>query len=294
MREREAGWAASVGRTVAWPEEVIVHAFRFGVVATPQGGGTAWAEQVRRIADLGFSSVLSPDGVRLVSPLPALAMAAATANIRVGTFVLAAPLRPPASTAWEAHSLSVLTDGRFELGIGAGLPTTREAAQRFGLTYGSGAERLAQVEATIDALRELDGTARHTPVLVAAGGPKALALAGRRADLVTLAAGVLTAEDELDEADVVRAAAGARADTIAFATNIFVVGDDVPPEVARYIGVDAVTMAAHRSVALLRGTVDEMADELRRRRDRLGISYVLVNSAFCERLAPVARFLADS
>src|SRR4051794_32246362 len=125
-----------------------MHTFRFGVVATPQGTGAEWTRQVRHVAELGFSSVLSPDGVRLVSPLPALAAAAAVADICVGTFVLAAPLRPPASAAWEAHSLSVLTDGRFEMGIGAGLPTTREGAERFGLPFGTGAARLAQVEAT--------------------------------------------------------------------------------------------------------------------------------------------------
>ena len=51
-----------------------------------------------------------------------LAMAAAQTNLRVGTWVYASPLRPAWSTAWEAHSLSVLTGGRFQLGIGTGRP----------------------------------------------------------------------------------------------------------------------------------------------------------------------------
>src|SRR5258707_13903244 len=64
-----------------------------------------------------------PDGMQLPAPMPTLAFAAAaTTALRVGTFVLASPLRRPALTAWEAHSMSVLTGGRFEFGIGTGHP----------------------------------------------------------------------------------------------------------------------------------------------------------------------------
>ncbi len=167
--------------------------FRFGVVATPQGGGGQWRSTAQRVAELGYSTLLMPDGLQLLAPLPSLATAAAVADLRVGTFVLAGPLRPPRSAAWEAHSLTVLTDGRFELGIGIGIgigtgvPAVRQSAERLGLPCGSAAERLAQVEETIDHLRELDG-ATHTPVLIAAGGPRARALAAAKADIVTLAA----------------------------------------------------------------------------------------------------------
>ena len=68
-------------------------------------------------------SLLIPDSMFLLSPLPSLAIAASAADIRVGTFVMSVPLRAPAVTAWEAHSLWVLTEGRFELGWpGAGRP----------------------------------------------------------------------------------------------------------------------------------------------------------------------------
>ena len=56
------------------------------------------------------------------SPGPTLAVAAALTELRVGTWVYASPLRPAWSTAWEAHSLSVLTEGRFEMGVGTGRP----------------------------------------------------------------------------------------------------------------------------------------------------------------------------
>jgi alkanesulfonate monooxygenase SsuD/methylene tetrahydromethanopterin reductase-like flavin-dependent oxidoreductase (luciferase family) len=78
---------------------------------------------VRRIADAGYSTLLMPDVPQWQpAPGPTLAFAAALANIRVGTWVYASPVRPPWITAWEAHSLSVLTEGRFEMGVGTGRP----------------------------------------------------------------------------------------------------------------------------------------------------------------------------
>lgn len=267
-------------------------AFRFGVVGTPQRGGAVWRATARRVEQLGYSTLLMPDGLQLLSPLPSLAMAAGVADLRVGTFVLAGPMRPPRSTAWEAHSLSVLTDGRFELGIGTGLPTVEQATQRLGLPYGSAAQRLLQVAETIGHLRELDGTDRHTPVLIAAGGPKSRELAAAKADIVTFAAGPLASRDEIAAmAGDLRALAGHRADDIELAINIFVVGDDVPPQAARYIGADAAALAAADSLTMLRGSVGQMADELQRRRDLLGTSYVTVSAAFSEELAPVVEKL---
>jgi alkanesulfonate monooxygenase SsuD/methylene tetrahydromethanopterin reductase-like flavin-dependent oxidoreductase (luciferase family) len=82
-----------------------------------------WRDRVRRIADSGYSTLLMPDVPQWQpAPGPTLGLAAALADLRVGTWVYAAPLRPAWSTAWEAHSLSVLTDGRFEMGVGTGRP----------------------------------------------------------------------------------------------------------------------------------------------------------------------------
>ena len=97
--------------------------FRFGVVAPLRTDLPAWRDQVRRIADSGFSTLLMPDVQQWQpAPGPTLAVAATLADLRVGTWVYASPLRPPWSLAWEAHSLSVLTEGRFEMGIGTGRP----------------------------------------------------------------------------------------------------------------------------------------------------------------------------
>src|SRR5664279_2479762 len=97
--------------------------FRFGVVAPLRSDLTTWLAQVRRVADSGYSTLLMPDFPRLQpAPGPTLATAAALTGLRVGTWVYASPLRPAWMTAWEAHSLSELTGGRFEMGIGTGRP----------------------------------------------------------------------------------------------------------------------------------------------------------------------------
>jgi hypothetical protein len=94
-------------------------------------------------------------------------------------------------------------------------------------------------------------------------------------------------------AEQVRAAAGPRADDIEIALNHFAVGDEeLPPWVSRFIGADVDTLIEHDSLTLLRGSAVEMADELQRRRDAIGASYISVNGAYMEKLAPVIERLA--
>jgi len=143
---------------------------------------------VRRIADSGYSTLLMPDVPQWQpAPGPTLALAAALADLRVGTWVYASPLRPAWSIAWEAHSLSVLTDGRFEMGIGTGRPGIEDELRERGLPVTRPSERLAQVRETVTTLRGLDGPDLHTPVVMAVRGPKAQALAADVADTVTFA-----------------------------------------------------------------------------------------------------------
>jgi alkanesulfonate monooxygenase SsuD/methylene tetrahydromethanopterin reductase-like flavin-dependent oxidoreductase (luciferase family) len=260
--------------------------FRFGVVATPQNA-EQWIAAARRVEEQGYGTLLMPDGVQLPSPFPALAIAAAvTTRLRVGTFVLASPLRTPGQAAWEAHSLTVLTGGRFDLGIGTGHGGVPAAAARLGMPYGSAAERLDQVRATVAALREREDGVR-TPVLMAASGPKALALAGEIADVVTLAANWSATREEV----AAMAAPLREAGRVELAMNLFVVGDEVPEWTRGFIGATAEQLIAADSLTMLRGTPREMADELERRREALGVSCVSVNQAFSDAFAPVVELL---
>src|SRR5699024_1606309 len=196
-------------------------AFRFGVMA-PARDGQGHTAFARRAEELGYSTLLTPDGPQLAEPFPALAMAAAaTSTLRVGTFVLASPLRTPGQAAWSGHSLSVLSGGRFEFGIGTGLPAVRSSAEQLGMTYGSGPQRLARAEESMDRSRELAGDDPRTPVVVAAGGPRTRALAARKADTVTLDTGPLAPRSEVaDKARQVRE----QAPDVEIAANLFEIG----------------------------------------------------------------------
>src|SRR4029453_16220224 len=135
---------------------------RFGVVAPITTDLPKWRDQLRGLADSGYSTILMPDVPQgQPAPGPALAVAATITDLRVGTWVYASPVRPAWSTAWEAHSLSVLTDGRFEMGIGTGRPGIADQLRELGLPVVPPGERLAQVRETVAALRDLDGPDLH-------------------------------------------------------------------------------------------------------------------------------------
>jgi alkanesulfonate monooxygenase SsuD/methylene tetrahydromethanopterin reductase-like flavin-dependent oxidoreductase (luciferase family) len=272
---------------------MTTRAFRFAVQAVPRDG-SQWLATARRAEELGYSTLLMPDGMQLLSPLPALALAAgATTSLRVGTFVLASPLRAPRLAAWDAHTLSLLTGGRFELGIGTGRPEVAEQSVRLlGQPETTGSQRLSLAEQTIDDLRILDGQ-RHTPVLMAAAGPKARAVAAAKADIVTLAVGPVTSREEVARlAAEVREAAGDRASRIELAMPIFVIGDEASAWTQQFLQADMATLIARDSLMILRGSPRQMADELERRRDGLGISYVSVSAVFIDQFAPVVELIA--
>src|SRR6476469_2536864 len=159
---------------------------RFGVVAPITTDLPTWRDQLRGLADSGYSTILMPDVPQWQpAPGPALAVAATITDLRVGTWVYASPVRPAWSTAWEAHSLTVLTDGRFEMGIGTGRPGIEDQLRELGLPVVPASQRLAQVREIVTALRDLDGPDLHTPVAIAVRWPKAQSLAAEVADTVT-------------------------------------------------------------------------------------------------------------
>ena len=261
--------------------------FRFGVVAPIRTDVPTWRDRVRRIADSGYSTLLMPDVPQWQpAPGPTLAFAAAQADLRVGTWVYASPVRPAWSTAWEAHSLSVLSEGRFEMGIGTGRPGIEEELHELGLPVVPRGKRLAQVRETVTALRELDGPDLHTPVVMAVRGPKAQALAAEVADTVTFA---LMPDDS--RAEVTRLARGFRVTRdVELALHVPVIGDNVAPFMAPP-GTDPASLPPD-SLAVLPDDPAAAAEEIQRRREEIGFSYVVVGAAFADALAPVVTELA--
>ena len=257
--------------------------FRFGVVTPLTTDLSTWRDRVHRIADSGYSTLLMPDVPQWQpAPGPTLAVAATLADLRVGTWVYASPLRPAWSTAWEAHSLSVLTDGRFEMGVGTGRPGIEDELRELGLPIVPPSERLAQVRATVTALRDLDGPGLHTPVVMAVRGPKAQALAAELADVVTVAA--VPDESRADVAGVARNFRGIR--DIELALHVPVVGDTVAPFMAPP-DTDPAALRAADSLAILPDDPAAAAEEIQRRREEIGFSYFVFGGDFADALAPV-------
>lgn len=269
--------------------------FRFGLIAAPTDSGAHWRATARRVEELGYDTLLMPDGMHLFAPMLAAATAAAvTSTLRVGTFVLASTARPPRTAAWEAHSLTELTDQRFEMGIGTGNPwMNKQVVEEVGFPETSPGQRLARVRETVEQLRKLD-TETRTPVLIAAGGPRSRALAGEFADIVTLPHPALaSAADVRKLVDETRDAAGGRADDLEFLLNVVVLGDTMPPAMERIAGVGAAALVEGGSQLVLRGTPREIAEDLLRRREEVGYSYVVLNAQFAEEFAPVIELLKD-
>ena len=261
---------------------------RFGIVTPITRDLPTWRDQLRRLADSGYSTILMPDVPQWQpAPGPALAVAATITGLRVGTWVYASPVRPPWITAWEAHSLSVLTNGRFEMGIGTGRPGIADQLHELGLPVVPASQRSDQVREVVSALRELDGSDLHTPVVMAVGGPKAQALAAELADTVTFV--MPQTESRAESTQRVRQFDNHR--DVELALHVPVIGDSVAPFMAGP-DPDAAAVQAADSLAFLPCDPSAAAEEIQRRREELGFSYFVFGADVAGALAPVVAELA--
>jgi alkanesulfonate monooxygenase SsuD/methylene tetrahydromethanopterin reductase-like flavin-dependent oxidoreductase (luciferase family) len=269
------------------------HRFRFGIIAGQLDSPVGWTDIARRLEGQGFDMLLVPDTLNTLEPLVACAAAAAaTSTLHVGPYVLSAPNRTPGMVAHQAASLQAVTGGRFELGIGTGRPGAERDAASFGMPFGTPGQRVVQLSATVAAVRERSPEAR---IMVAAGGPRMLRLAGALADTVTFGLPPTAGPDALAAAvAAVRDGAGQRTDAVELAQNLLVVGDQAPEWTLRWSGTDLADLVGSGAVSVVPGSTTQIADELRRRRDTYGISYVCTSAAFADVLAPVAESLAGS
>lgn len=253
----------------------------FAVVATPGPTQASWVEHVRMLEDLGYAAVLVPDTLWTVSPFPALAAAAVAApRIRLRTWVLASPMRSPAAVVREATALQRLSDGRFELGIGTGRPDAADEAARLGVPWGSASERVAQLEAVVAAVREQ--VEPRPPVVMAASGPRALAVAGRVADRVAVA---LAPQATLADLEAGAARVREAAPRVALTLQAFGVGDRVP-EYLRRQGFSAADLTEAGSILMLPSDPAAIAAQARQHAETLGVDEIIVPSDFAREVAP--------
>jgi probable F420-dependent oxidoreductase len=300
--------------------------FRFGVLVSRAATAQEWTELARKAEGLGYATLLVADhfGPQLAPMLACLAAANATRTLRVGTFVLDNDFRHPAVVAKEAASLDLLTEGRFELGIGAGWNATDY--EKTGLTFEPPGMRVSKLEETLQILEqffsgaaEVNFSGRHYQVqrleaaprakpriMIGAAGRRMLTLAARYADILNFpdrpSVGVSTAGNPglglgLDEQmRTVRQAAGERYARLELSSlTIPRLTEDASgtlESLAKQMRstpeiVDAIPGA-------LVGTRTAIVDKLQGMRERYDISYPVIPGAAMEAMSPIVAQLADT
>ena len=288
--------------------------FRFGVQLASAMDAKGWTALARRAEDLGYSTLFVPDhfGDQL-APLPAMtAAAAATSTLRVGSLVFDNDFKHPVVMAKEAATLDLLSDGRLELGMGAGWMATDYTSS--GMPMDPPAVRVERLEEAIHVLKGLFGTGPlsfqgnhyhiieldgapppvqqpHPPLIIGGGGQRVLALAAREADVVginpSLAAGRIDATTVQDAVGTavdrkvahVRTTAGNRYGDIEINLLVFacVITDDrngVLEAMAAPFGLEPSELIDVPYVWV--GSVEQICDQLIANRERWDASYLVV------------------
>ncbi|MFI0418769.1 TIGR03621 family F420-dependent LLM class oxidoreductase [Spongiactinospora sp. 9N601] len=300
--------------------------YEFAVVSTGTGSRKDWTDLARRCEDLGYSALYVTDHVNQeLAPIPALAAAAqVTAGLRLGTYVLAESLRNPVVLLRELATLDVLSDGRLDIGLGCGW--LADDYSQTGITMAPGRVRLTRLAALISLIKAAwagephdhdDGTwtARvaahsvpglqrpHPPLLVGGGSPGTLRLAGRKADVVSLAPRAY--QGDMDESDATAASMDAKVALVREAAtgraepphlNLLVWECFVLPRPEEILAVYARSLGcAPREVeqmpSLLIGSVPRLIELLEERRTRWGADRVTIPAAALESFAPVVAAL---
>lgn len=263
--------------------------FRFSVGIYRVPSRAALQDKARRLEDAGFDAIHLPDHLGAPAPFPVLtAVAAATSTLRLGTYVLNACFYKPALLARDVAAIDLLSDGRFELGLGAGY--VREEFEAAELPYPSAGRRVDYLEHVTTYLKK---QLPKVPILIAGNGDRLLTVAARHADMIGLTgANPGGAGDPLAQRiEFVRAAAGDRFDDLELNLAITAVPPDGSGEpdlsMARRStpGLSDEQLLALHSV--LSGSPRDIADTLRGYRETYGLTSVTVQERHVETFAKV-------
>ncbi|MBM3827282.1 MAG: TIGR03621 family F420-dependent LLM class oxidoreductase [Actinobacteria bacterium] len=316
--------------------------FRFGLQAYASASARDWRDLARKAEAMGFSSfhladhVIGPGPalnatghpVQTVAAIPAMAVAAeATESIKVGCRVLCVDYRNPVMLAKEVATLDFFSEGRLELGLGAGwLQNEYEA---MGIRFDKAGVRIDRMEEVIGLLRasfadgelNIDGQHVHAvgfeavpkpvnkpgpPLMIGGGAKRVLTIAGREADIVSLnfdnssgklgPEGIGSSTAELTDQKIrwVKEGAGDRFADIeleiaAYFTIITADGDGTRAKMAPMFAMTPEVLAEHPNALI--GTIDEICDRIVERRERFGINYVSFGASVIDAIGPVVERL---
>lgn len=301
--------------------------FRFGLMLDTRNATHQDAlELARRAEATGFSILLGTDHLGRWAALPLLQAVADATRLRIGTYVLNNDLRHPLLLAQELATIDLVTDGRLEIGIGAGWAEAEYEAA--GIPFDPAPGRVSRLEASVRILKQAlaDGRVHrdadeaypamhlepmrrsvqrpHPPVLVGGARRRLLSFAAREASIVAIDprhrqdggqdGTDMTAAAIDRKIGWVREAAGNRWAELEINIIVFDVepGDDrrTGPPPPRPVGLSE--RDVNGSPHLLTGSVEEMAEQLLACRERWGISYFAMRPAHLEAAAKVVERLA--
>lgn len=323
--------------------------FRFGLQSYAADTPDDWRNQARRAEAMGFGTFSVADHVigpgpaltatnhpiQNVAAIPAMAVAIeATSTINIGARVFCTDYRQPVMFAKELATLDFFSEGRLEIGLGAGwLQGEYEA---MGVPWDRAGIRLDRMEETLGLVRahlgdgQIDVSGEHVnatgfegvpkpakgmpPIMIGGGAQRVLGIAGREADIVSLnfnnssgkigpsGVGSSTAELTAQKIEWVKAGVSERSDGRGL--------DDIEIEIGAYFTVVTdqreATLAKMAPMFALEpeqlaehphaliGSVDAICEQLQSRRDAYGISYVTFGQSTAEAVAPIVERLAGT
>jgi probable F420-dependent oxidoreductase len=267
----------------------VAKEFRFGVGIRAVKSRTALEDKTRRLEGFGFDVIYVPDHLGGPAPFPVLtAIASATTTARVGTYVLNACFYKPALLARDVAELDLLSDGRLELGLGAGY--VRQEFEAAELPYPSAGRRVDYVQHVTTYLKEHHA---NVPILIAGNGDRLLTVAARHADIIGLTgARVGAVGDPLAERiDFVRSAAANRFGDLELNLAITAVPTDnsgIPNlSLTRRFAPNSTDDELLAMPAVLSGSPRDIADRLRGYRETYGLTSFAVQDGHAEAFAKV-------
>jgi probable F420-dependent oxidoreductase len=302
--------------------------FRFSTNIFGLRSGADFTAMCQHVEELGYDTLFATDHLGGGAPFQlAVAAARATSRLRVGTLVLNAPFWNPALLAREIVTADVLTDGRLEVGLGAGhMKWEFDEAGIAWEGFGTRTDRMTVTIAEISRIFAAGGYPQRRaleehfglkpllpvqlrgfggygpPLLVAGTGDRVLRTAAAYADIVGIAgtrqvAGqppgtfrLCTAAEADERVAFARSCAGPRAVEWQVLVQLVRVTDDrraVAEELAEQYGPGMSPLDLLQTPFLLIGTVDEIAAQVLAGRERYGFTYYTVHGPFAEAFAPV-------
>lgn len=282
---------------------------QFGINVGDTSSGQDFQQLVRRADELGYDVFAVPDHLGGLAPFAALTAAGMISErLRLRTYVLNTGFWNPALLAREVATLDLLSQGRAELGLGAGhMKREHEDARLPWLPLTRRVQALEDMVSEVrrrlaDEAHQPQPVQQHVPVMVGAMSAPGLSVAARHAEVVGFAglrqlsgapAGTFTlysAAETAERVNEVRRQAGGRAyrsDVLLQAVMIDRNPEDAAAAIAaRHPGL-TVDQLLDSPFVLLAQDVGQAVNELRRRQEVYGFNSVTTHQPNLEALGEV-------